>query len=213
MALLLAPDSCYLHPRKPIRRIGLVTGKKSGRTLVKQVLYCRKIPKTFMRPGALLQNLRGRNIQGKQIATSPHQTLQKMTEITFFTHWTDSASIFRAAESSPVCACHHIIASKMLCQDCQAVQPRVHKSGLLCLLRIPTVKPQPPSSKQCMCYKSEASNFSPTHSIQSRTEGRTIQVGQKYYGFIVFNYPVQQRNTKIFKAFLKNKQTNNNEAI
>lgn len=32
-----------------------------------------------MSPGALLQNLRGRNAQGKQIATRPHQTLQKMT--------------------------------------------------------------------------------------------------------------------------------------
>lgn len=48
-----------------------------------------------MSPGALPQNLRGRNIYSKQIATSPHQALQKMTETTLLTHCTDSDFIFR----------------------------------------------------------------------------------------------------------------------
>lgn len=60
------------------------------------------------------------------------------------------------------------------------------------------MKPGPPSGKECMCYKSEAVTLVPH--IQSK-----VQKGQKYYGLIVFNCPVQQRNIKIFKAFLKKK--------
>lgn len=68
------------------------------------------------------------------------------------------------------------------------------------------VKPGPPPGKQCMCYKSEAATL--VSHIQSK-----IQEGQKYSGFVVFNYPVQQRNTKIFNAFLKKTQNNKNEAM
>lgn len=69
--LLLAPDSCYLHPFKPVRRTGLVTGKKSGRVLAKQSVLLLENTNNVHEICALSQNLRGRNIQGKQIATSP----------------------------------------------------------------------------------------------------------------------------------------------
>lgn len=84
---------------------------------VRVITLLQKNTNNIHEPWCTSTNLRGGNVQGKQIATRSHQTLQKMTEMTRFTHWTDSAFIFRAAESSPVCASHHATAPKMLRQE------------------------------------------------------------------------------------------------
>lgn len=133
-----------------------------------------------MRPSALLQNLRGRNIQGKQLQQAHIRHYRRWLKLLYWvismTHWTDSALISRAAESSPVCASHHTIAPKMLWQEMwnsPAGQP-IHKSQV-CWSAVP---PQASCSEAratlrhtVYVIKMWSSNLSPTHSTQST--GRT----------------------------------------